>query len=135
MRKLTGLFVVCFLLSTNTLLADGSDEVIKVEENTEITAKKETAATSDGYKKFRFGGYGEMAASFKDYGNNRFYGGNNGNSKDNRNTISIPRFVLAFDYKFNSKWMLGAEIEFEAGGVGTAYEIENSENGEYETEV
>lgn len=138
MRKLTGLFVLCFLLSTNTLLADGSDEVIKVEENTEITAKKEkkeTAATSDGYKKFRFGGYGEMAASFKDYGNNRFYGGNNGNSKDNRNTISIPRFVLAFDYKFNSKWMLGAEIEFEAGGVGTAYEIENSENGEYETEV
>ena len=138
MRKLTGLFALCFLLSTNTLLADEPDEATTVKENTEITAKKEkkeTTATSDDYKKFRFGGYGEMAASFKGYGNNRFYGGNNGNSKDNRNTISIPRFVLAFDYKFNSKWILGAEIEFEAGGVGTAYEIENSENGEYETEV
>ena len=44
MRKLTGLFVLCFLLSTNTLLADGSDEVIKVEENTEITAKKENSS-------------------------------------------------------------------------------------------
>lgn len=43
--------------------------------------------------------------------------------------------MLALDYKFTPKWILGAEIEFESGGVGTAYEIENSENGEYETEV
>ncbi|MDD7562283.1 MAG: hypothetical protein PUK02_10950, partial [Parabacteroides sp.] len=28
-----------------------------------------------------------------------------------------------------------AEIEFEAGGTGSAYELENTENGEYETEV
>ena len=56
-----------------------------------------------------------------------------------RKTIAIrspyPRFVLAFDYKFNSQWVLGAEIEFEAGGTGSAYEIENTENGEYEMEV
>ena len=45
-------------------------------------------------------------------------------------TIAIPRFVLAFDYKFSSKWILGAEIEFEAGGVGIETELENSENGE-----
>lgn len=43
--------------------------------------------------------------------------------------------MLAFDYKFNSKWILGAEIEFEAGGVGLETELENSENGEYETEM
>lgn len=42
---------------------------------------------------------------------------------------------MAGDYKFNSKWILGVEIEFESGGVGTAYELENTENGEYETEV
>lgn len=76
-----------------------------------------------------------MVASFKDYGINRFFGGNRGNSDDHRNTIAIPRFVLAFDYKFNSKWILGAEIEFESGGTGTAVELENSENGEYETEI
>ena len=70
-----------------------------------------------------------------DYGINRFRGTDNGSKKDHRNSISIPRFVLAFDYKFNSQWVLGAEIEFEAGGTGSAYEIENTENGEYEMEV
>ena len=88
-----------------------------------------------GYNKFRFGGYGEMVASFKDYGINRFYGHSEGNAKQKHNTISLPRFVLAFDYKFSPKWILGAEIEFESGGTGTAYELENTENGEYETEV
>ena len=94
-----------------------------------------TAADTTGYNKFRFGGYGEMVASFKDYGNNRFAGTLTGNTKTHRNTISIPRFVVAFDYKFNSKWILSSEIEFESGGTGTAVELENSENGEYETEI
>ena len=139
MRKLTGLFVLCSLLSVNALQAGEPEKVTSAEEGTETVVNKEkkekVANDGDDYKKFRFGGYGEAVASFKDYGINRFYGGNDGNKNDHRNTISIPRFVLALDYKFNSKWILGAEIEFEAGGVGTAYEIENSENGEYETEV
>lgn len=88
-----------------------------------------------GWNRLRVGGYGEMVANFKDYGINRFYGNKEGNPKIDRNTISIPRFVLAFDYKFNSKWILGAEIEFESGGTGAAYELENKENGEYEQEV
>lgn len=90
-------------------------------------------ADTAGYRKFRFGGYGEIVASFKDYGINRFQ--KDGASKERRNTIAIPRFVLAIDYKFTPKWILGAEIEFEAGGTGVAYELENRENGEYETEV
>lgn len=90
---------------------------------------------SESYDKFRVGGYGEMVAAFKDYGINRFNGTSDGNTKKHRSSISIPRFVLAFDYKFTPKWILGAEIEFESGGVGTAYELENTENGEYETEV
>lgn len=88
-----------------------------------------------GWNKYRIGGYGEMVAAFKNYGTNRFYGHPEGNPKEHRNTISIPRFVVAGDYKFNSKWILGAEIEFESGGTGTAYELENTENDEYETEV
>ncbi|WP_315352870.1 hypothetical protein [Phocaeicola abscessus] len=96
---------------------------------------KEKESTDDAYRRFRLGGYGEMVANFKDYGINRFYGGNDGNPKKNRNTIAIPRFILALDYKFTSKWILGAEIEFESGGTGTAYELENTENGEHETEV
>lgn len=85
--------------------------------------------------KLSIGGYGEIVASFKDYGINRFYGGNDGNTKHSRNTISIPRFILALDYKFNSQWILGSEIEFESGGTGSAVELENTENGEYETEM
>ncbi len=89
----------------------------------------------DSFGKFRVGGYGEMVASFKNYGINRFYGGSDGNTKMKRNTIAIPRFVVAGDYKFSRHWSLGVEIEFEAGGTGSEYEIENTENGEYETET
>lgn len=100
-----------------------------------MAQKSQDSIQYGGWNKFRVGGYGEMVATFKKYGTNRFYGGAEGNSKEHRNTIGIPRFVLAGDYKFTDKWILGAEIEFESGGVGTAYELENTENGEYETEV
>ena len=90
---------------------------------------------SEEFTQFRIGGYGEAVAAFKDYGINRFNGNPLGNTKADRNTISIPRFILALDYKFNSKWILGAEIEFESGGTGSAVELEATENGEYETEV
>lgn len=113
MKKL--LFLLTIILTTNAVMAAEPDTL--------------------GYNRFRFGGYGEMVANFKDYGINRFYGHKEGNAKQNHNTISIPRFVLAFDYKFTPKWILGAEIEFEYGGTGTSYELENTENGEYETEV
>ena len=113
MKKL--LFLLTIILTTNAVMAAEPDTL--------------------GYNRFRFGGYGEMVANFKDYGINRFYGHKKGNAKQNHNTISIPRFVLAFDYKFTPKWILGAEIEFEYGGTGTSYELENTENGEYETEV
>ena len=103
--------------------------------STMMTAAQAAEPDTLGYDKFRFGGYGEMVANFKDYGINRFYGHQEGNAKQNHNTISIPRFVLAFDYKFTPKWILGAEIEFEYGGTGSSYELENTENGEYETEV
>ena len=123
MRKITAIVILCLLPSLSN----------SAQETKEISKNSNSSSTED-YTKFRFGGYGEMVANFKDYGINRFYGGNDGNPKKNRNTISIPRFVLAFDYKFNSKWILGAEIEFESGGTGTAFELENTENGEYETE-
>lgn len=90
-----------------------------------------------GYRHFRIGGYGEMVANFQDYGLNR-YALPSGSSKIAHNTIGIPRFVIAMDYKLSRKWLLGAEIEFEAGGTGMAYELEKgsgNENLEYETEM
>lgn len=91
------------------------------------------AADTTGYEKFRIGGYGEIVGGVKNYDINRF--GAHGSDRRTRGTVSIPRAVIAMDYKFNRKWILGMEIEFEAGGVGTAVELENSENGEYETEI
>ena len=127
MKRLTNLLAITLLTSCATAFAQEQEETTTgksaVEQSADIYAS--------GYNKFRFGGYGEILANFMDYGINRFRGTDNGSKKDHRNSISIPRFVLAFDYKFNSQWILGAEIEFEAGGTGSAYEIENTENGEY----
>ena len=127
MRTLTSLLAI-------GLLASAFDAVY-AQEGKENPVERAEEIYAGGYDRFRFGGYGEVLAKFMDYGNNRFTGTEYGNTKERRNSISIPRFVLAFDYKFNSKWILGAEIEFEAGGTGAAYEIENTENGEYEMEV
>lgn len=127
MRKLTNLLAITLLGSCATVFAQNNEKTTAAEESAEIYAS--------GYEKFRFGGYGEILANFMDYGVNRFSGISYGNTKEHRNSISIPRFIIAFDYKFDSKWILGAEIEFEAGGTGTAIELEQSENGEYETEI
>ncbi len=98
-----------------------------------ITSPAEPADTT-GYTRYRFGSYGEVVAQAKDYGINRF-ASPEGNSRLRRGSIAIPRFVIAGDYKFSPKWILSSEIEFEAGGTGSAIELENSENGEYETEI
>ena len=102
------------------------------------TQKDSVKIPEDGFSKLRFGGYGEMLASWQNYGLNRWTGSTTGNREVNHAEISIPRFVLALDYKFNEKWILGAEIEFESGGTGLAMEMEvgtGSENGEYEQEL
>ena len=131
MKRLTNLLAITLLTSCVTAFAQEQEET-----TTEKSAVEQSADIyADGYNKFRFGGYGEILANFMDYGINRFRGTDNGSKKDHRNSISIPRFVLAFDYIINSQWVLGAEIEFEAGGTGSAYEIENTENGEFEMEV
>ncbi len=125
------------------------EEQLEAHPSTAATAEESMAQTSamagtsatnaaperdgESYERFRIGGYGEMTAAWKDYGYNRFT--SSGSQKKPRATISIPRFVLAIDYKFTSKWILGAEIEFESGGAGAATEVDYAdENGEYETE-
>ena len=131
MSRKVNVCLMAALLATGSLWANEADSLNVAGEK----PAKKTEKYDDGYKRFRVGGYGEAVASFKDYGINRYYGNPDGNTRDHRNTISIPRFVLAFDYKFTQKWILGAEIEFESGGTGSAMELENSENGEYETEM
>lgn len=127
------------ILPQNTLAQTNADE--QVDARTGATRVEEAPAQTaiakqdegEEYQKFRVGGYGEMLASFLNYGKNRFYGGLD--NSDTRRTIAIPRFVIAADYKFTPKWNLGMEIEFEAGGIGMEQELEKTENLEYETEM
>ena len=95
---LHNLLAITLLTSCITAFAQEQEET-----TTEKSAVEQSADIyADGYNKFRFGGYGEILANFKDYGINRFRGTDNGSKKDHRNSISIPRYVLAFDFKFNS---------------------------------
>lgn len=83
--------------------------------------------------RFRMGGYGEILFQYFDYTQNRFF--DEGSHPDSRAEISIPRFILAMDFKFSPSWTLTSEIEFEYGGTGSAVEYEFNEAGEYEMEV
>lgn len=137
MRRIVFIGLLMFFsVAMQAQSVDGiSGATIKATSETDLKQDSAKSNSIGAYNKFRMGGYGEMLAKFMDYGINRFYGGKDGNSKTTRRSISIPRFVLAFDYKFSEKWTLGAEIEFESGGTGQAIELENTENGEYETEI
>ncbi len=100
------------------------------------TQQEELKGTED-YQKFRLGGYGELYGRHMDYGWNRYTGASYGNMREDRYAIAMPRFVVAGDYRFNRWWNLGAEIEFESGGTGVAWEQESGtggENGEIEVE-
>ncbi len=111
----------------------GATKIQPIQPTEATTATEPVVDDHESYNKFRIGGYGEMVASFMNYGRNRFYGGKD--NSDERRTIAMPRAVIAADYRFNQQWNLGLEIEFEAGGVGIEQELENTENGEYETEM
>ena len=61
MRKITAIVILCLLPSLSN----------SAQETKEISKNSNSSSTED-YTKFRFGGYGEMVANFKDYGINRF---------------------------------------------------------------
>lgn len=93
-----------------------------------------SSAEDEPFEKFRFGGYGELLFQYMDYSPNRLSGSGKGAAYNPRAEVSMPRFVLAFDYKFGKGWELGAEIEFEYGGTGAGVEAEYGEGIEYEYE-
>ncbi len=87
-----------------------------------------------GFKKYRFGGYGEILFQHMDFGADR-YNYPNGAQPDKRSLIGLPRAVFSFDYKFRNDLIFSTELEFEHGGTGSAMELEYEEAGEYEPEV
>lgn len=88
----------------------------------------------DFYQKFRLGSYGEILYQHMNYSADR-YSNPEGAPYENRALISIPRMILALDYKFTPSITFSTEIEFEHGGTGNAMELEYEEMGEYEMEV
>lgn len=127
-RNVSWILLLCCLTSLNVFAEEDASTDLKKKESKEDTEVK------DGYQRFRVGGYGEMLYQNFDYGPYRFGGNGNGSPVDHRSEISVPRFVLAFDYKFSPSWILGAEVEFEYGGTGSGVEVEYGENTEYEYE-
>lgn len=95
----------------------------------EETKKKESRLT--------FGGYGEITMSqhmysdsWKRYSAPAVYADDEGYGR-----VDIPHAVFFVGYDFGKGWSFGSEIEFEHGGIEAAVELEQEENGEYETEV
>lgn len=89
---------------------------------------------SNDQKKVMLSGYGDMQASYLDYGQDRNL--SHGAQQDSRVifdatrfTAKIEGFFLPHDIEFE------AEVEFEHGGTGTAMDIEYEESGEYEHEI
>ncbi len=103
--------------------------------NNSDTATYSSVSKDYAFDKVRMGGYGEMLFQQKQYGPYRFGGEGKGSPRDSRSEISIPRFIVAFDYKFSPSIILSSEIEFEYGGTGSGLEHEYTEGGEYETEI
>ncbi|MDR1200824.1 MAG: hypothetical protein LBL58_04210 [Tannerellaceae bacterium] len=86
--------------------------------------------------RFLFGGYGEVALQRMFYTDNiERYKYPERHKDGNHGRFDLPHVVLYMSYDFGKGWKMSSEIEFEHGGTGTTYEIENSETGEYETEI
>ena len=90
------------MLATGAILcsaqaAEPENISLEAPETQEVQSTQAKAPSDDvnGYNKWRIGSYGEMLATFKDYGLNRYYGSSKGNTKKNHNEISIPRFRAA----------------------------------------
>ncbi len=98
-----------------------------------ITAQPDTTTRSS---RFQFGGYGEVVLQRMFYSDNvaRYaYPESYAGSAHGR--FDLPHVVLYAAYDFGRGWKVSMELEYEHGGAGVTYEIENAETGEYETEI
>jgi hypothetical protein len=85
----------------------------------------------------QIGGYGEIALSRNFFSDNinRYSHAEDYKNAKSHGRFDIPHVAFAIGYKFNSKWKMYSEIEFEHGGTEAAMELEAEEAGEYEREI
>jgi hypothetical protein len=128
----TKVFLFSLLLLTSAINGFAQEESSKEKE-------KEKTTQTDEHKKSRLtiGGYGEAVASRMFYSNNykRYTDASKYKDADGYGQFDLPHVVFFVGYDFGKGWTLGSEIEFEHGGTESAVEIEEEENGEYESEI
>lgn len=102
-------------------------------DSTATTAAPKRTALS----RLSFGGYGEAVYSRNFYSDNINRYSHAADYKDapGHGRFDLPHVVIMLGYDFGRGWSMGSEIEFEHGGVESAFEIENEESGEYEQEI
>lgn len=102
-----------------------------------LLAQNDSITTSPVKKSsFTLGGYGEAVMQRMFYSDNvARYAYPQSNKDASHGRFDLPHVVVYMAYDFGKGWKLSTEIEFEHGGTGTTYEIENAETGEYETEI
>jgi hypothetical protein len=87
----------------------------------------------EGPFKLTWEGYADILFSWYNYGPDQTRPG--GSGSDNRLEFDLTRFVLELEGEMFAGLGFEAEIEFEHGGTGSAFEVEYEEFGEYEQEV
>lgn len=100
---------------------------------------EDTAEAQPDNKKPRLslGGYGEVALTRNFYSDNwkRYTDASLYRHADSHGRFDIPHVTFFVGYEFGHGWRMNAEIEFEHGGTESSVEIEEEENGEYESEI
>jgi hypothetical protein len=93
-------------------------------------------ARAQSASRLQMGGYGEAVAQRMFYSDNvERYRYPESNKDATHGRFDLPHVVFYLSYDFGHGWKVSTEVEFEHGGAGSTYEIENEETGEYEAEI
>lgn len=92
---------------------------------------------NDALSRLSLGFYGNMVFSRNFYSDNtsRYKLPDTYKNAPSHGRFDIPKVAFMIGYDFGKGWSVGTEIEYEHGGVGTAYEKEAEEGGEWESET
>lgn len=139
------LFIICLLfagmLSPAAVYAQeeraGSHQSHEIAPGSPTEADMQDDAAGERQPKLLVGGYGEVALQRMFYNENilRYSYQDSYRGGKSFGQFDLPHVVFYLSYDFGRGWKMATEIEFEHGGTGSTYEIENSETGEYETEI
>lgn len=135
MKQITTVLILCTLLGISMIPQLHAQEINQQSVDGISQATTKSVAVKKP-SRFQLGGYGEAVMQRMFYSDNvaRYsYPETYKNNKHGR--FDLPHVVVFMSYDLGKGWKVSTEIEFEHGGTGTTYEIENAETGEYETEI